>query len=168
MTGTTTALLRHFADLRDGTHGHAPAPHERDRAAKERLFEGTAGLLDGYARAALIEINTALLLDTGLISTTGVRRDEDGGLEARWELTWPEQRDAGVEPIRLHAHYGAAFHHPHLRGATVGDWPLNVFTDEQAAGELPVLRAIAAADLHNLVFRCDYRIVPAVVEGSER
>jgi hypothetical protein len=43
-----------------------------------------------------------------------------------------------------------------------GDWPLNVFTPEQAA-ELPTLRAIAAADVHNLVFQRDYRIIPAVV-----
>jgi hypothetical protein len=34
----------------------------------------------------------------------------------------------------------------------VGDWPLNVLDDEQAAAELPTLRAIAAAEIHNLVF----------------
>ena len=27
---------------------------------------------------------------------------------------------------------------------------------------LPILRAIASGDLHNLVYRADYRIVPAV------
>jgi hypothetical protein len=45
----------------------------------------------------------------------------------------------------------------------VGDWPLNVFSDADAATELPTLRAIAAADLHNLVFQRDYRIVPAII-----
>jgi len=30
----------------------------------------------------------------------------------------------------------------------VGDWPLNLFDDEQAAAELPTLRAMAAADIH--------------------
>jgi len=27
------------------------------------------------------------------------------------------------------------------------------------------LRAVASADLHNLVFRRDYRIIPAIVNG---
>jgi hypothetical protein len=39
-----------------------------------------------------------------------------------------------------------------LRTGTVGDWPLNVFDEEQAAAELPTLRAIASTDIHNLVF----------------
>jgi hypothetical protein len=34
-----------------------------------------------------------------------------------------------------------------------------------AAAELPTLRAIASADLHNLVFQRDYRIIPAIVNG---
>jgi hypothetical protein len=48
---------------------------------------------------------------------------------------------------------------------TVGDWPLNVFDEGQAAAELRVLRAVASADLHNLVFQRDYRIIPAIVNG---
>ena len=48
-----------------------------------------------------------------------------------------------------------------LAGGTVGDWPLNVFNSDQATAELPTLRASAAADLHNLVFQADFRIVPA-------
>jgi hypothetical protein len=60
---------------------------------------------------------------------------------------------------------GIGFHHPHLRGGTVGEWPLNVFTPEQAAAELPTLRAIASADLHNLVFQRDFRIIPATTSG---
>jgi hypothetical protein len=43
--------------------------------------------------------------------------------------------------------------HPHLRSGTVGDWPLNVYDEEQATAELPTLRAMAAADLHNLVLQ---------------
>jgi hypothetical protein len=48
----------------------------------------------------------------------------------------------------------------------VGDWPLNVFTTREAADQLPIMRAIAAADLHNLVFQSDYRIVPAAMRGQ--
>ena len=119
-------------------------------------------LLAPVARQVLTEMYTSLLLDTGQLTESGLRRTADGGLIASWVLSWPEQQAAGVEPIALHAYFGAGFHHPHLRGTTVHDWPLNVFTDEDAAAQLSVLRAIASSDLHNLVYRADYRIVPAV------
>jgi hypothetical protein len=151
------SLIRHFADLRDRTHGGSVS-----RKGKEAHFERAVRLLAPKARQVLTEINTILLLDTGQLTETGLRRTADGGLDASWALTWPEQRAAAVEPIVLHAYFGGSFHHPHLRGATVGDWPLNVFSDEDAAAQLSILQAIASADLHNLVYRADYRIVPAV------
>ncbi len=154
-----TGLLRHFEDLRDGTHGGL-----RTREDKERLFRRTADLLDAPARQALDELNARLLLGTGTVEATGVVRDQEGGLEARWTLSWPEQ--AGLDPVTVRAHYGRHFHHPHLGGATVGEWPLNVFTAGDAAGQLPVIRAIIAADLHNLVFQRDYRIVPAITSRT--
>ncbi|MFI0350891.1 hypothetical protein [Actinomadura sp. 9N407] len=155
-----TALLRHCADLRDRTHGHAPAA--RGRPGKEVLFLQTVPLLDRFARQALEELNGPLLLDTGQVTASGARRTGERGLEARWELSWPEQRLAGIGAVRLHAFYGAGFDHPHLQGGTVGRWPLNVFTAEQAAAELHTLRAIAVADLHNLAAQRDHRIIPAV------
>jgi hypothetical protein len=154
-------LLRHFADLRDGTH--ADASSRRD---KEQLFTEAVSLLDPYARQALTEINEHLLLGTGEVTATGVRSLAGDGVHSVWALSWPEQRATGIAPIVIDAFYGSGFHHPHLRGGTVGDWPLNVFTREQAAEELPTLRAIAAADLHNLVFQRDYRIVPATKSGQ--
>jgi hypothetical protein len=154
---TLGALLRHFADLRDQRHGDATS-----RGGKERLFAEAVVLLDPYARQALAEIDETMLLGTGTIAAEGVTRGPDGGMAATWVLSWPEQRDSNVEPIALRAHYGVSFHHPHLRGVTVGEWPLNVFTEEQAAAELRTLRAIVAADLHNLVFQRSYRLVPAI------
>jgi len=68
--------------------------------------------------------------------------------------------------MTLCAYYGSSFHHPHLRGATVGDWPLDVFTVDDAADQLPNMRAIATSDLHNSVFQADYRIIPAVTRPS--
>ena len=56
----TAELLRHFADLRDGTHGGAIS-----RQDKERLFTAAVALLDPHARQPLKEINTDLLLGTG-------------------------------------------------------------------------------------------------------
>ena len=119
-------------------------------------------LLDPHARQPLNEINTALLLGTGEVTATGIRR-RHGGVEAIWALSWPEQQAARINPIIIRAYYSAAAHHPHLQAGTAGDWPLNVFDEKQAAAELPTLRAMASADLHNLVFQRDYRIIPAIL-----
>jgi hypothetical protein len=160
----TAALLRHFADLRDGTHGGASS-----RPDKERLFAAAVPLLDPHARQALEEINTYLLLGTGEVAATGVRRSADGGPEALWTLSWPQQQIAGVKPILIRAYFGSGFAHPHMQSGTVGDWPLNVFDEGQAAAELPTLRAMAAADIHNLVFQLggDIRLIPATVKGLD-
>lgn len=154
-------LLRHFADLRDGTHGNGAVT----RGEKEQLFSAAVAYLDPYARQALDEINAVLLLSTGTVTASGPVRSPNGGLTATWTLAWLEQEQGGIPPVTLEAFYGRDFHHPHLRGGTVGVWPLNVFSDADAAAELPTLRAIAAADLHNLVFRRDYRIIPATTRS---
>lgn len=155
--GHVTALIRHFDDLRDGTHGGSFT-----REDKEAQFAQSVALLAPVARQTLDEINDSLLLATGWVVADGLRRDAQGGLSGSWELAWPEQQSVRLDPVTLLAYYGAGYHHPHLRGATVGDWPLNVFTARDATDQLPVLRAIATAELHNLVFAADYRIIPAL------
>lgn len=147
-----TALRRHFEDLRDGTHGH-----RHTRRDKEAVFAATVNLLAPYAEQVLQELNTHLLLGQGTVTATGLITDRGKGPAATWALTWDQQRRAGIPPVTLHAFYGSTFQHPHLRGATNGEWPLNVFTSQDAAAEVPTLRAIAAGDLHNLVFQADYR-----------
>lgn len=159
-SATVTGLLRHFRDLRDGTHDGM-----RDRPGKEVSFARAVEWLAPVARQVLDEIDRELLAGTGTIADSGLQSDSDGSWAA-WTLSWPEQRDAGLPPLELHAHFGAGFHHPHLRGATVENWPLNVFSEHDAVAQLPVLRAIVAADLHNFVFRADYRIVPRVVREA--
>jgi hypothetical protein len=161
----TGALLRHFADLRDGSHGAATS-----RRDKERLFAEAVALLDPYARQALDEINADLLLNTGELTATGVRRSATAGLDSVWALAWPEQGAARIKPIIIRAYFGIGSPHPHLRGGTVGDWPLNVFDEVQAAVELATLRTIAAAEIHNLVFQTggDYRIIPALLNRASR
>ncbi len=159
--GHLTALMRHFVDLRDGTHGGSIS-----RKDKETHFANAVELLGPIACRSLDEIDTHLLLGTGKVASTGLNRELDGSLSASWELTWPEQKTAGVAPVTLYAFYGSGFLHPHLRGATVRDWPLNVFTIQDANDLLPTLRAIATSDLHNLVFQADYRIIPAVTRPS--
>jgi len=161
---SASALLRHFDDLRDGTHGGATS-----RKEKEQFFVAAVSLLDPDVRQALEEVNTYLLLGTGDVTTSGVRRSTDGGIEAVWRLSWPEQRAAGIQPVIIRAYFGSGFHHPHLQSGTAGDWPLNVFDEEQAAAELPTLRALAAVDVHNLVFQMggDVHIIPATVRTND-
>jgi hypothetical protein len=160
MAAYITSLIRHFEDLRDGTHGGSAS-----RKDKEAHFEKAVQLLAPIARQVLNEVNMNLLRDTGQVTESGLLRTPDGGLSASWALSWPEQRAAGIEPILLQAYFGGGFHHPHLRGTTVHDWPLNVFSEEDAAAQLSILRAIASSDLHNLVYLSDYRIVPVVTEN---
>ena len=155
--GHLTALMRHFIDLRDGTQGGSAS-----RPDKETYFAHAVELLASVARQALDEINSHLLLNTGKIVATGLQREPDGSMSASWDLTRPEQKKAGVPSVSLYAYYGIGFTHPHLRGATVRDWLLNVFTVNYARDQLPIMRAIATSDLHNLVFQSDYRIIPAV------
>src|SRR4030081_2882362 len=95
-----TSLIRHFEHLREATPGGA-----RSRADKEAHFEKAVQLLAPVARQVLTEMNTSLLLDTGQLTETGLRRTADGGLLASWALSWPEQQAAGVEPIALHAYF---------------------------------------------------------------
>jgi hypothetical protein len=158
-----STLLHHFADLRDGTHGGASS-----RQDKERLFATAVELLDPFARQVLEEINTYLLLDTGEVTGTGIRRSADGGSDAVWALSWPQQQAADITPLTIRAYYGVGFLHPHLQSGTVGDWPLNVYDDEQAAAELPTMRSIASAELQNLVLQLggDIRIIPATLKGQ--
>src|SRR5260370_9727422 len=156
MPAYITSLIRHFEDLRDGTHGGSVC-----RGDKEAHFKRAVRLLAPVALQVLTEINTNLLLDTGDLTETGLRPTTDGGLDASWVLSWPEQRAARVQSMVLQAYFGVGFHHPHLRGTTVGDWPLNIFSEEDAAAQLCILRAIPSSDLHNLHYRSDYRIVPA-------
>ncbi|MFI7640850.1 hypothetical protein [Nonomuraea sp. NPDC049400] len=151
------ALIRHFRDLRDRDHGGAVT-----REDKERVFVTATELLDPVARRALDEVNADLLLGTGEVVGSGVTRSREGGLNAMWSLTWPEQRACHVQPIAVVAHYGCDFHHPHLRGNTVGDWPMNVFDAADAEAQLDTLRVIAAGDAHNLVFQESYRLMPAI------
>ena len=155
--GHLTALMRHFVDLRDGTHGGSSSRHD-----KEAHFAHAVELLEPVARQTLHEINSHLLLNTDKIVATGLQREPDGSMSASWDLVWPEQKAAGLPPVTLLAYHGIGFTHPHLRGTTVRDSPLNVFTTRDAADQFPIMRAIATGDLHNLVFQSDYRIIPAV------
>jgi hypothetical protein len=155
------ALLRHVEDLRDGTHGGAGA-----RADKEAVFVRAVDWLAPVARRVLEEVDEMVLLSSGQIADSEVQREKDGTLSRSWTLGWPEQAERGVAPVTLRAWFGSGFHHPHVRGATVHDWPLNVYDANDALDLVPVLRGIVTADLHNLVFEADWRIIPWATVGG--
>ena len=156
------ALARHVEDLRDRTHGGAGP-----RDAKEALFARAAEWLAPVARQALEEVDEVLLLGTGEVHDSETRLEDGGTLARSWTLTWPEQRQRGIPPVTLRAWFGGSFHHPHLRGATVHDWPLNIYEERDARDLLPVLRSVVTADLHNLVFQADWRIVPSATQEAQ-
>ena len=63
-----TSLIRHFEDLRDGTHGGSVS-----RKDKEVHFEKAVQLLAPIARQVLNEMNMNLLRETGQVTETGCR-----------------------------------------------------------------------------------------------
>src|SRR5258708_36642659 len=92
-----TSLIRHFEDLRDGTHGGSAS-----RKDKEAHFEKAVQMLDPIARQVLTEMNTSLLLDTGQLTETELRRTGDGGLNGSWPFRCPKQGSSGVHPVMSH------------------------------------------------------------------
>ena len=101
-----TSLIRHFEDLRDGTHGGSAS-----REDKEAHFENAVQLLAPIARQVLNEMNMNLLRDTGQLSESGLRRTPDRGLNASWALSWPEQQAEGhrISPFTPRAMQPAVF-----------------------------------------------------------
>lgn len=152
------AIMRHVEDLRDGTHGGVGS-----RGDKEELFGRAVEWLTPVAQEVLDEANEVVLLGTGAVADSGLRRDDEGTLLRSWTLGWPQQAERRLAPVSLTAWFGSGFHHPHLRGATVHDWPLNLYAEPDAVELLPVLRSVITADLHNLVFQADWRIIPAAL-----
>jgi hypothetical protein len=61
-----TSLIRHFEDLRGGTHDGSAG-----RKDKEAHFEKAVQMLTPVARQVLTEMNTSPPLDTGQLTETG-------------------------------------------------------------------------------------------------
>src|SRR5260370_34416453 len=109
MPGHLTALMRQFVDLRDGTHGGSISRHD-----KETHFAHAVDLLAPVARQVLDAITAHLLLNTGKIVATGLQRESDRRMIASWNLAWPEQQKASLDPHTIYAYSWIGFTHPHL------------------------------------------------------
>ena len=122
-------LLRHLKDLRTGTYEGA-----QSRSAKEEIYRKGIELLTPVAIAVLEEANVLFLQGTGKIQIIGPEDDGSGGLETRFELSWPQQRAAYVtrgpreplQPVRIVVNYSQSFLHPHLSASPAGYWPFQV------------------------------------------
>jgi hypothetical protein len=158
-------LFRHLEDLRSDSYEGAA-----DRADREALFERAVELMDPVVRRVLEETNATFLNRTGEIEQRAVTVEAAGDALAAWELSWPEQRAAknvrsggGVVPVQVVALFAAGFTHPHLRGSSAGNWPMQVVDQADAERQEPIVRAIVEAELHERVFEGTWHIVPSFV-----
>ena len=162
-------LYRHLDDLRTDTYeGLGP------RSERVELYRGAVTLLGPVVRRVLEEADAAFLAGTGQISEHGPSEDGRGGLTASWELSWPEQQSATpvrgerdrVGPVQVIAWFAAGFTHPHLAGASLGHWPLQVTDETDAERQEPIVRAIVEAELHQRVFEGSWKILPGYPDRS--
>jgi hypothetical protein len=156
-------LMRHLADL--VAHSYEGAVSWVDRVA---VFRRAVELLDPVVRRVFAEADAAFLDGTGEITRRSVEQG-DGSLGEHWELSWPRQREAvsrdggPVAPVQVIVWFRRSFNHAHLRGSTAGDWPLQVTTTEDATRQLPIVRAIVEAELHQRIYEGRYPVMPIAV-----
>jgi hypothetical protein len=65
--------------------------------------------------------------------------------------------------VQVIAWFKRSFNHAHLRGSTAGDWPLQVTSTDDAARQLPIVRAIVEAELHQKIYEGRYPVMPVAV-----
>ena len=144
---------RHLMDLRADTYESADS-----RAEREAVFVRAVELLDPVVTRVLSEFSDLMLASSGTVE--GPLYDRGGGIEVRWELSWPEQRrvkhrleeGSGVEPITVRAHFADGWTHGHLAGLVAGDWPMQVTSVQDAERQWVLIWAIAEAELHQKIW----------------
>jgi hypothetical protein len=155
--------MRHLADL--VARRYEGAVSWADRVA---VFHRAVELLDPVVRGVFTEADATFLEHTGKITRHSVE-DSDGSVGEHWELSWPRQREAvsrhggPVAPVQVIAWFQRSFNHAHLRGSTAGDWPLQVTSTSDATRQLPIVRAIVEAELHQKIYEGRYPVMPVAV-----
>lgn len=156
-------LMRHLADL--VARSYEGATSWPDRLT---VFQRAVELLDPVVRGVLAEADAIFLETTGEVTRRGVEHS-DGSVGEHWELSWPRQREAvsrdggPVPPVQVIAWFRRSFNHAHLRGSTAGDWPLQVTSTDDATRQLPIVRAIVEAELHQRIYEGRYPVMPVAV-----
>jgi hypothetical protein len=162
-------VRRHLDDLREDSYEGVTGPE------REARYRTAFDLLSPIARDVLAELNTSLLRGTGEVSIQTPVPDGHSGLIGSWTLNWPELQKArnrisgkALRPVTISAVFLAGFTHPHLAAGDLVDpraeslmaWPMQVTTEADAAGQQPLLWAIAIAELHDRVYQSSWRIIP--------
>jgi hypothetical protein len=156
-------LMRHLADL--VARRYEGAESWTDRVG---VFRRAVELLDPVVRGVFAEADATFLENTGEVTRYSVEQG-DGSVGEHWELSWPRQREAvsrdggPVGPVQVIAWFRRSFNHAHLRGSTAGDWPLQVTSTEDATRQLPIVRAIVEAELHQKIYDGRYPVMPVAV-----
>lgn len=163
---------RHLQDLR--SHKYEGTDEREDR---ERTFTQAMNLLNPVATRVLGEFNRVMLSGKGTVTHTGLERQEDGGVQTRWHLSWPEQQTATrrikgthpVPPIEVRAHFPPGWTHGHMAGAEAGHWPFQILTAEDAERQALVIWCIAELELHERMYESvePWTIVPMYTEDKE-
>ena len=159
---------RHLMDLRTDSYEGA-----RRRSSREVVFHRAVHLLSPVVAEVLARFNEVMLAGVGALE--GPVHDPGRTLEARWELSWPQQRAAthriepgkAVRPITIRAHFHHGWTHGHLAGLTAGDWPFQVTTEADARRQWNIVWAIAEAELHHRIFESyhPWDVVPLPTGG---
>ncbi len=160
----TSDLFRHLTDLRERKYEGSV-----ERVAQEETFRHAVSFMTPHVFAAFSWINDHWLRGQG--TWEHVREvATDDGLRSEWRLTWPaleasHHRFTGeaLGPIRVVAYLREQHIHGHLRGEFLGDWPLQVTSDDDARRQIPNVLSAIEGDLHEKIFLTagDWRLVPS-------
>lgn len=155
--------MRHLADLVARRYEGAVSWPDR-----LMVFHQAVQLLDPVVRQIFAEADAIFLENTGEVTRCSVGQ-ADGSVGEHWELSWPRQREAlsrdggPVAPVQVIAWFRRSFNHAHLRGSTAGDWPLQVTSPDDATRQIPIVRAIVEAELHQRIYEGRYPVMPVAV-----
>lgn len=162
-------MKRHLSDLEHNSYDEA-----QDRSERDEVFRTAFALLSPLAVVVLEDMNDWLVNGMGKVGVNEPVSDGAGGINGSWTLTWPKL-EAGknvhngepLQPVTIDAVYPGHWTHGHLARlheglpAEVTAWPMQVLTEEDAARQEPILRAIAEAELHERLYQAngDWRMV---------
>lgn len=154
-------MKRHLADLEHNYYDEAV-----DRPSRDEVFRKAFDLLTPWAVQVLEDMNEWLVNGMGTVAINQPVSDGAGGLNGSWTLTWPKLEAAvnvhsgkPLGPVTIDAVYPSHWTHGHLARlheglpAEVTAWPMQVLTEEDAARQEPILRAIAEAELHERLYQ---------------
>ncbi|WP_410673697.1 hypothetical protein [Amycolatopsis sp. cmx-4-68] len=146
-------LLRHLEDLRTDTYEGATAWPDR-----VRRFELAAGLLNPVVSSCFGHVDRELLDGTGRIRRE--LRIVDSAAVARWQLSWPVPAERELPPVQVLLKFPRSSPHPHLTGTTIGSWPVQVTSAEDAHRQSAVVSTVIEAELNKRIWDFGWRAFP--------